>query len=53
MALGGVRGQHHAPAATYPCERFGTSFTGGVWASGRVGQEQKNLAPTRIRSPSP
>jgi len=31
-----VRGQRHAPAASYPRERPGTHFTGCWWASGSV-----------------
>jgi len=35
VALEGVRGQQHAPAALYPWERPGTYFTGG-WVSPRA-----------------
>jgi hypothetical protein len=42
-----VRGQRHAPAATYPRERPNTHCTGG-WVGLRAGLE--NLAPTGIRS---
>ena len=36
VALEGVSGQQHAPAALYPRERPGTNFTGG-WVGPRAG----------------
>jgi len=36
MALEGVKGQRHAPAALYPRERPGTHYTGG-WVGPRAG----------------
>jgi len=39
MALEGVRGQRHAPAALYPRERPGTHCTGG-WVGPRAGLDR-------------
>jgi len=50
-ALEGVRGQRHAPAATYPQERPGTHCTGG-WVGLRAGQDRCGKSPSHgIRSP--
>jgi len=46
-----VRGQRHAPAATYPQERPGTHCTGG-WVGFRAGLDRYGKSrPTGIRSP--
>jgi hypothetical protein len=52
MALEGVRGQRHAPAALYPRERPGTHCTGG-WVGPRAGLDRcgKSRPPTEIQSP--
>jgi len=50
VALEGVSGQQHAPAALYPRERPGTHFTGDwVGPQGQSGLAE-NLVPTGIRS---
>ena len=44
MALEGVRGRRHAPAALYPRERPGTHFTGG-WVGPRDGLDRCGKSP--------
>ena len=44
MALEGVRGQRHAPAALYPRERPGTHCTGG-WVGPRTGLDRRKILP--------
>ena len=46
VALEGVSGQQHAPAALYPRERTSTNFTVGWWVGPRAGLDgRKNSAP--------
>jgi len=45
MAVEGLRGQRHAPAALYPQERAVTHCTGGWVAPGPVWTGAENLAP--------
>jgi hypothetical protein len=48
-----VRGQRHAPAATYPRERDAVPIVQEAgWASGPVWTSADNLVPTGIRSPN-
>jgi len=51
MALEGVRGQQHAPAALYPGKDPVPIVQEAGWAPGPVWTGAENLAPTGIRSP--
>ena len=51
MALEGVRGQRHAPAAFYPGKVPVPIVQEDGWVSGPVWTGAENLAPTGIRSP--
>ena len=52
VALQGVSGQQHAPAALYPQERPGTHCTGG-WVGPRASLDRRKISLHRVSIPGP